>query len=143
MNKLILSVIITVIVAGGTGFYAGMHYPANTASGYKIDNPAFSGRLGGNNRVGGGAMAGSIVSEDSQSITVKLANGNTQIAFISTTTPVMKSTQGSISDLSVGQQVVVTGTANPDGSITAQDVQIRPAGTGAFRPYLRTSSSSQ
>jgi hypothetical protein len=35
-------------------------------------------------------------------------------------------TTGAISDLTIGTQVSVTGTANGDGSITAKSVQIKP-----------------
>jgi hypothetical protein len=34
---------------------------------------------------------------------------------------------GSISDLNMGQKVMVNGKTNPDGSIAAQNIQIRPA----------------
>jgi len=38
----------------------------------------------------------------------------------------MKAAQGSMSDLSIGENVTVTGVTNSDGSITAQSVQVRP-----------------
>lgn len=47
--------------------------------------------------------------------------------------------QGSISDLSVGQNVVISGTTNPDGSLTAEDVRVRPAGTST--PFVRYQQS--
>jgi hypothetical protein len=140
MKKLIWSVVVAVVVAGGLGFYAGMHYPSGSIG--TTGTSSFAGRFGGTGRAGGGAVTGSIVAEDSQSITVKLANGNSQVVFISTSTPITKSAQGSLADLSVGQNVVVAGTANSDGSITAQSIQLRPAGSGAFG-LSRTASSSQ
>jgi hypothetical protein len=137
-------VIIAVIVAGGLGFYIGMHYSTGSTA---TSTSAYAGRLSGSRTATSGSslVTGSIIAADSQGITVQLANGNSEIVFVATTTPIMKSVQGSMSDLSVGQNVVVTGTANSDGSITAQSVQLRPAGSGAFgpSPSRMASSSSQ
>jgi hypothetical protein len=49
-------------------------------------------------------------------------------------TPVTKQASGTQDDLSVGTQVAVTGSSNSDGSMTANTVQIRPAGAGAPMP---------
>ena len=69
---------------------------------------------------------GEILSKDAQGITVKLREGGSKIVFLSNTTPVSKSVSGSTQDLVVGTSVVVFGTTNPDGSMTATAVQIRP-----------------
>jgi len=133
MNKNIVWIIAIVIVGIGA-FFAGQHTGAGAASARgQFGSGQFAGRpgTGGQGGFGRGGMgaAGQIISIDSGSMTVKMQNGNTQIVLLSETTPVMKTVTGSPSDLQVGTNVIVGGTSNSDGSITAQSVQIRPATT--------------
>ena len=44
----------------------------------------------------------------------------------------MKTSTGSLGDLTTGVNVTITGTTNSDGSVTAQSVQIRPEGLTNF-----------
>ncbi|EKD24076.1 MAG: hypothetical protein ACD_81C00114G0003 [uncultured bacterium] len=133
-------VIIGIISAGS--FYAGMRYERGGSDRLAQNNgmllaPAerqarmASGGLNGAQRNvgartnGGGLVAGEIIAKDATSITVKLRDGGSKIVFLSNTTSVMKSTNGSTEDLVIGAQVTTTGTTNTDGSITAQSVQLR------------------
>jgi hypothetical protein len=85
---------------------------------------------GGSRMMRGGANAGiingAILSKDDKSITVQLRDGGSKIVFLSSAATIAKAVNGSMSDLTVGQQVMVNGTANPDGSVTAQNIQVRP-----------------
>jgi hypothetical protein len=65
---------------------------------------------------------------DSSSITLQLANGNSQVVFYSSSTPVSEPTTVSVSTLKTGTNIMVGGTTNSDGSLTAQTIQVR---TGA------------
>ncbi len=145
MNKNIINIVIAVIMAGGASFYAGMHYAqsktvtsANFANMTPEERQAlrgqFGGMGGGRGMRGGGNAGGEILSKDATSITIKLRDGSgSKIVFLSGTTPVMKTASGTPADLIVGAEVNAMGTANPDGSITAQSVQIRPMGQNAPR----------
>lgn len=134
MNKLLVAIVITTVIVGGLGFYAGLQYAqANKSANRGQAGIASDQQFGGSGtgrRAGLGAGAnfsgGEILSKDDKSITIKLRDGGSKIVFISNTTQVMKSTAGSLSDLVKGEQVTVTGSANADGSLTAQGVQIRP-----------------
>ena len=138
-NNLISVVVIGAIVAG-VAFYGGMQYgkgkSVNTAQSRFLGMNGGGGgqfgqggagvrgtRMGG---ASGGIVAGSILSKDNDSLTIKLRDGGSKIVFFSTSTEVQKSTSGSTSDLGVGADVVVIGGSNSDGSVTAQSIQIRP-----------------
>lgn len=139
MDKKIISIgaIALLIIAGGA-FYGGTKYaegrsPVGFRGGNLANLPegaqARFQQTGGAGATRGGALftTGEIISKDDQSVTVKLQDGGSRIIFLSTNTPITKSTSGSAADLTVGEQVVVTGSANQDGSLTAQSIQIGAA----------------
>ena len=140
MKKTILSFIIGAVIFGGISFYAGSKYSKNGGRG-GLSNLSpeerqkrvqelgaagvngFRGRTGG--QQGGGFVGGEIISKDEKSFTVKMREGGSKIVFFSNSTEISKSAKGSFQDLNSGAQVLVNGTANSDGSLTAQTVQIR------------------
>ncbi len=124
MNKIIIVIMVVVIIGGGA-FYAGMKYSQNKNPVLTRGTGEFMGRQGGT-RASGGFANGEVLSKDDKSITLKMQDGGSKIIFYSDSTQVMKTDNGSASDITVGEQVTVNGSANSDGSITAQSVQIRP-----------------
>jgi hypothetical protein len=142
-NQIIIAVAAAVIFGAG-GFFIGQktarQTPARFAqAGAAAGQFAFrGGAVGGAGAARGGnnAVFGTVISKDENGITVQLGgpnatstNGNasgTRIVLINGSTQVTKMASGSAADLSVGTGVTVMGTANSDGSLTAQSVQIRP-----------------
>jgi hypothetical protein len=130
------------LVALAGGFFGGMQYQKMAAKKVAAQFPAgfnrgnFTGAVNGQrNRSGAGFTAGSVLSKnDSKSFTVKLTAGGSEIVFLSPNSKIMKSATGTIDDLVTGAQVVVSGTANSDGSITATNVQLGNSGFGGGRP---------
>jgi len=147
MNKNIIAGIVGVVVIVGAAFYGGMVYgkSSSPARGQfsngqltgRPDGAAGMGVRGGMN--GGGFTAGEILSKDESSITIKMQDGSTKIVLVGSSTQIMKSITGSSDDLTTGTNVTVTGTANSEGSVTAESVQIRPAGSMPFVAPARTS----
>ena len=134
MNKKISVIfILIVLVAVGGSFYAGMKYQSAQSSIRRVGSGNFTGTFAVNGRTGagGGLVVGQVIAKDSQSLTLSLRTGSTQIIFVSGSTQISKMAAGSLSDISVGTNVSVNGTANPDGSLNAQTIQIRPASTTA------------
>lgn len=133
-NTIIISIVIAVLVGGGA-FYAGSQYGKSQAtsaiSQARLQRNGGQGGLPGGqfNRSGrGGAnfVSGDIIAKDDASIIVKDWNGGSKIIFLSGNTQISKFTAGSAANLTVGQSVTANGTANSDGSITAQMIQLRP-----------------
>lgn len=151
MNKILPIVIATAVVVGGGAFWGGMKYAESKSPRGRLSQADFQnlqnlspeerqerlhefganvgagfrgGRTGG--QIGGGFISGEVISKDDKSVTVKLRDGGSKIIFLSDSTEITKSASGSISDLEVGKNISVNGTANSDGSATAQSIQIRP-----------------
>ncbi len=148
--KKVLLIIIAFIIIGGGAFYGGMKYvenknPRSQFSMFDLQNltpeqrqqklqelganaggqfRVFNGR--GSQRGGAGFIAGEILSKDDKSITIKLPDGGSKIVFLSDSTEIAKSVSGTLNDLEVGKTVSANGTANSDGSITAQSIQLHP-----------------
>jgi len=129
-NKIIVIVLLIVVAVGA--FYLGVQNGKGSAAATATAaRTAFTRGAGGAGRAGGaGAVMGQIVSVDSANgnLTISLAAGGSQVIFITPTTPVTKTVAGSISDLTSGANILVTGSANSDGSESATSIQIRPAG---------------
>lgn len=140
-----------VILVGAVSFYGGMTYQKQRP----VDRAAFAnlspeerqqrfqgfgggaGGPGGGGRGGAGAQAGmplrqggfvngEVLSQDDKSMTIKLRDGGSRLVFFSASTTIGKMTEGSKQDLATGTQVMVAGSTNTDGSMTAQSIQLRP-----------------
>lgn len=126
--------LVVAIVALGGGYYWGKAGAAATRGAGRF---AGAGTFGSSTRsfaggaAGGGFTTGQIMEVDSSSITLQLPTGNSEIVFYSTSTPVTEPTVVSVSKLAVGTNVMVVGTSNSDGSLTAQSIQVRPGNPNA------------
>ncbi len=151
MSKKILPIILAiVIVVGASSFYGGIKYGQSKSSTARGNGAGFAnlspaerqaraqqfgagigmaigadGQRGA--RSGGGFISGEILVKDDNSITVKAPDGSSKIIFYSTSTSIANFVSAGVGDLVTGKTVMVNGTANQDGSITAQSIQLRPA----------------
>ncbi len=117
-----LITIILVLVFTSIGFYGGMKYQQNQRKNF----PAQLGDGQGMVRRGGfRPVAGEIISADDKSITVKLQDNSSKIVLINTKTIINKAQIADKSELIAGEKVSVFGSENTDGSVTAQNIQVR------------------
>lgn len=129
---------IILICAGcaALAFYLGMLYEGSLAPTGFSGRGSFSSstlaglaaRGGAGSFAGGGVLTGQVLSMDAESMTVQLPNGNSEVVFYSSSTAVVVPTPSSISKVSSGADVTITGTQNSDGSFVAQSIQVRNAG---------------
>lgn len=127
----VILVIVAIIFAGG-GFFGGMKYqqsktPVRAAGAAGQRGQGFAGGAGRGGAAGSQFLNGIVLTKDAQSFTVKMQNGSSKIVLYSGTTSINKTVGGTADDIIVGNQIVVTGSTNSDGSLTAQNVQIRTA----------------
>ena len=123
-----------ILILVAVSFYAGDMYGKRQLA---RNNPSqqftgMRGRTGSTGRMGGGMIVGTVLSKDATTITITLPDGGSKIVFVSTSTPITKSVSGVSSDITTGENIVVTGTTNTDGSVSAQSIQIRKLDGAGF-----------
>lgn len=150
MKNIVIAVVATAVIVGGGAFYGGMQYGKQFVAPTQDDRqnfrdlsaderqqrmqqfgqgmPGGSGARPGNR---GGIVSGEVLAKDAASLTVKLRDGGSKIVLFSSSTEIGKLMQGTVNDVRVGEQVIVNGSANADGSVTAQSIQIRPSVAGS------------
>ena len=147
-KKIIIGVVVCLVVAllsfrGGRMYASKNITNANASRQGQFTQGGFNqngGTRGSMMRGGGGFVSGEVLSIDSKSMTVKLPSGGpastqggSKIVFFSPTTKVEKTVDGTTADVVVGKQVMITGTANTDGSVNATSVQLRPISATAIQ----------
>jgi hypothetical protein len=127
-NILIFILVVVILAVGGVAFYAGTIFQKDQSAGAAaLTRANFAGMRNRTGTAGTNFISGSIISKDSSSITLQLPNNTgSKIIFYSGTTQISKMASGTPDDLAAGTAVSITGTANSDGSVTAQSIQIRP-----------------
>ena len=146
--QIIVGVVLMLAVAGGS-FYAGMVYgrgQGGTGTAQADQFSAFAtarangeappvGQFGGRGQAGpfgdaqgGGNTFGQIESIADGVITLTTNAGGTIKVQVADTTLIEKNASVTLNELEVGETVIVSGSENADGSITARSVQVSPAG---------------
>ncbi|OGM29360.1 hypothetical protein A2801_01570 [Candidatus Woesebacteria bacterium RIFCSPHIGHO2_01_FULL_41_10] len=144
MKNNLVVIVVVAIVSGGLGFFGGMQYQkANTimpsGSVGQFQPPTngqgrpegFPERNGTGMTSGGGLgpVTGEILEVDGETITVQTPEGDSKIVIYSGSTNINKTSEGSSSDLEVGEEVMVIGSEDANGTVTAQTISIG----GGFR----------
>jgi hypothetical protein len=136
-NNWVLTIGIALVV-GAAAFFGGIQYQKmQMRSNIQGMMMRVEGGQGGNRAFGmgtGGRAArngmepiiGEVVSQDADSITVKLQDGSSKIVNIASSTTISKTDSGAKEDIKVGTQIAAFGTTNSDGSVTAQNLQLNP-----------------
>lgn len=124
-NSILVTSVIVVLVAA-LAFFGGMKYQESRQSTLSRQTRGqFVQRAGGGNRAGLHPVNGEILSQDDTSITVKLNDGTSKIVILTDKTQFNKADTATKQDMKVGDKVAVFGQDNSDGSVTAQNIQIR------------------
>lgn len=128
-NPFLIAVILVMIVGAGA-FYGGMKYQQSKMPGLPENFQRLREQAGQRAAQGLRPVNGTIISQDEESITIKLPDDSSKIILLTENSTINKTEEGSMEDLPEGIEVMVFGQENSDGSITAQNIQI---GTGMFR----------
>ncbi|HVT01730.1 MAG TPA: hypothetical protein VHE53_05910 [Patescibacteria group bacterium] len=141
-SNLLMTGVIVVVVAA-VAFFGGMQYQkmqrpsgqfaATNGQGRFVQGAARFGMGNGTGRGNGinRPIIGQIISTDANGITIKMADGSTKIILVGSDAKINKTDTGTKSDFKNGINVLVVGTTNSDGTVTATNVQINP-GTMMF-----------
>lgn len=122
-TKTIGIAVVALLIGGAVGYFA---HPASAATTSVARTGGFTGARGAG-AAGAGFLTGTVAAQDSTSITLNTRDGSSHVVLITPSTSVSKTVTGSMSDVSVGSNVMIIGTTNSDGSTSATMIQLRPA----------------
>lgn len=133
MNKTLAIVFAIAIITSGS-FFGGMKYEQSKSSikrqGIGNVQARGTGQRASGRGTGGQFITGDILRKDDTGITISVLEGGSKLIFLSASSTISKISNGTVNDLIVGSRVIVGGTMNNDGSVTAQSIQLRPAVAG-------------
>lgn len=128
-----VTVFLITIGVGAICFFGGMKYQESVlqtvrqigygSGGMRTVGTRISGQQ---NRMGIRPINGEILSADEDSVTVKTLDGGSRIVLYTEKTTINKASVGEKSDIKSGEKVMIIGTENADGSMTAQSIQLNP-----------------
>lgn len=131
-KKYIGAIVVGFVLVGYLGYYLGTK--AILSSGAPADQAVTAGQFnkgpGRSGRGMGNFNGGTVLAKDDKSLTIQGRDGSSKIIFFTQTTPVSKMVAGAIADVTVGSDVMISGTPNSDGSINAEAISIRPTVKG-------------
>ena len=148
-NNLIITAVLAIIFGAG-GFFGGMKYQESKTPSFAgkftegregqgqpigqvpSNGGQLQGRFGQGVAQGYNPVSGEIISVDEGSVIVSMPDGSSKIVLLTDSTTINKTEEGSDSNLVVGEQVMIFGSENSDGSVTAQNISI------GGREFLRT-----
>jgi len=123
--------VVVLVLVGASAFYGGTLWQKSQRGAFGANGArrfGAGGAAGGAN--GAQAVRGEVLSNDGKTVTVKLADGSTKLVLVSSATTITEATKATDSALIQGKQVMVFGTNNADGSVSAQNVSIGDTGFG-------------
>lgn len=142
----IIGALALLAIGAGAGFVEGKAYQSNQANQIRSQffrarglNPNGADAAGGNTGGGfaggfGGGVAGQIKSVQGNTIELNTANNNVTTVDLTANTRIEKSSQGTAADLKPGEQLVVRGQSDSNGTYTANQIQIVSNGAPQSTP---------
>jgi hypothetical protein len=122
-NNLIITIVIVVLV-GTLGFFGGVQYQKSQRVSFARGNMPQRGTPIRPGNGFGRPINGEITAIDANTITVKTIDGDSKIVVYSLSTQINKTTSGAVSDLKIGEQVMVVGSEGANGTLTAQTISV-------------------
>ncbi|MFA6099368.1 MAG: hypothetical protein WC750_00640 [Patescibacteria group bacterium] len=129
-NSSIIAIAIVCLLLGGAAGYLVTTTFLKPGGNIRSFNGANLGNGQGRTgaRANGGMIAGELLKKDDGSLSIKLRDGSSKLVLTTSSTETLTMATGTLASLKVGENVIVNGTQNADGSLTANTVQTNPTG---------------
>ncbi|MDD5438287.1 MAG: DUF5666 domain-containing protein [Patescibacteria group bacterium] len=149
-STVIALAIVCLLLGGAAGYFVTTTFIKPNAKNFNGMAGQFVARGtngGARNANSMGLVSGELIKMDNGSMSIKLRDGSSKLVLTTPSTEAVKMASTTLDTLKVGENVIVSGTANADGSLTAQTVQVRPPGSmmnfGVFSGQSGTQTGTQ